>query len=437
MIERSTEETENDDYVFAKKPISYASVIQVRDENNTDTEEKTNHRPPTKTKTKKITIVIPSGGLIIQRVFLMFIFCFVAYDQGKLFGETISRQSIRHDDTILDIPITTTEETTNATTNTPERQGKIAFTTIEETTNSTTYSSQEVYRTIQGRSNKQRKIMYVHVGKTGGYTTDRVFRSNCDWYVNSRPKSTCYANFPSVESMLSNLTASTIHIRHRGNTYDLLEETTTFLFSVRNPISRAVSAFDMDHIQNSKPKGVKVVKARNKFYNCFPTAEHLAQILDGNPEYIKDNNNNDVDIEMCKKKGLSALQGMAKTATNTHLKYNYQTYHDMTLRHRPNNEVFVIRTEHLWNDISQLDKFLGGTGNVDDISAFKHDHGSDKYVVKSKLTQSGKKIFCQILSQEIAIYKDLILRASNLEESEKVETLNQLKEDCGEVLDEV
>jgi hypothetical protein len=109
----------------------------------------------------------------------------------------------------------------------------------------------------------------------------------------------------------------------------------------------------------------------------------------------------------------------------------------MTLRHRPNNEVFVIRTEHLWNDISQLDKFLGGTGNFDDISAFKHDHGSDKYVVKSKLTQSGKKIFCHILSQEIAIYKDLIRRASNLEESEKVETLNQLKEDCGEESDEV
>jgi hypothetical protein len=186
----------------------------------------------------------------------------------------------------------------------------------------------------------------------------------------------------------------------------------------------------MDHIRNSAAKGLKAKKARSKFYGCFPTAQHLAQMLAAN---LTDGEHSQEEAKTarCRQKGLAVLRGLGGTATNTHLKYNYQTYYEYTLSHYPKKEVFVIRTEHLWDDMSRLDRLLGGSGQFDQ-SGHKFDHGSEKFAIKSKLSPDEKKIFCQILSPEIAIYKDLILRASNLEEWEKDESLNQLKEDCWE-----
>lgn len=58
--------------------------------------------------------------------------------------------------------------------------------------------------------------------------------------------------------------------------------------------------------------------------------------------------------------------------------------------------------------------------NLKNISSHKFTHGSDKYHVKSKLTQRGKEIFCCYLSNENAIYEDLLLKAINLNDKQKV-----------------
>ena len=288
-------------------------------------------------------------------------------------------------------------------------------------------------------TNSTRKIMYVHVGKTGGTTLDTVFRSNCAWYGLTEPRRRCYANFnnrnTSLDSVLSYLTKSTIHIRPRVHYKRWINETTTFLFSVRNPIARAVSAFDMDHIQNNNNNMTDQPKMRNArapLYECFPTAEHLAQGLYGNSR------NGTMDVkeqEQCRTTAWMVLTGnqtSQQAKVVTHLYHNYAYYKNLTLDQFPNREVMVVRTESLWQDISRLDVFLGGTGQFL-TSGHRFDHGrATQYRVKSRLTPQGKQYFCKALQDEIAIYRMLIERAVNLNATEKRQSIGAVQADCGE-----
>jgi hypothetical protein len=289
-------------------------------------------------------------------------------------------------------------------------------------------------------TNSTRQIMYIHIGKTGGYTLDTVFRSNCAWYGLEEPRSECWKNFnnqnTTTDSVLSHLTKATVHLAPRHHYDRWINDTTTFLFSIRNPIERAVSAFDMDHNQNNnltdKPN---LKRSRAPFYNCFPTAEHLAQEL-----FVKnatDDMNNTANKRSpprrkidCHSLGWNVLTGKRTANLVTHLNFNYQSYMNFTLDKFPDKEVMVVRTEYLWEDIAKLDVFLGGTGEFQK-AGHQFDHGRSTYVVKSKLTTEGKQNFCKALQDELAVYRMLIERAVNLDATEKGETLDALRKDCG------
>lgn len=295
-------------------------------------------------------------------------------------------------------------------------------------------------------TNESRILMYVHVGKTGGYSMDAVLYSNCAWYGLKEPKQECFRNFrnytlgpTSMGSHLSFFTRSTLHLAPRQAYHKWIDKTTTFLVSVRNPIDRVVSAFDMDHVGNnnnidnlnSQPQ---LTRKRRKFYRCFPTAEHLAQaIVDDD---INNNNRTDLEERQCSGKwARDALMGRLHNSGNvvTHLKYNYQYYANLTFGKYPDREIMVVRTKHLWHDLGRLDQspmMMNGTGNLTKMMGHHFDHGSSHYEVQSKLSKEGRRIFCDALREEIAIYRSLVERAVNLEEWEKSETLNQLRDDC-------
>ena len=54
-----------------------------------------------------------------------------------------------------------------------------------------------------------REILYLHVGKTGGATLDKIFRSNCEY---KSKKLRCLSELPEHESVLSHLTKYTVHV---------------------------------------------------------------------------------------------------------------------------------------------------------------------------------------------------------------------------------
>lgn len=209
------------------------------------------------------------------------------------------------------------------------------------------------------------------------------------------------------------------------------------MVTVRNPVSRVVSAFNMEHPRNTvkKKDGDTTISLlenvhhtfRTFYLECFPTVEHLAQrlLLLGN----KRNRRNTTDQE-CFVRGSKTLRGQGRPFVASHLKMNYGFYAKDTFGAYPERPVLVARTEHLWDDLKRIDLSLGGNG-VFSSAGLAVTHGSEKRAVRDGLSQMGKEIICCYISNELSIYENLVRRAINLSPSEKEETLGQVYQDCG------
>jgi hypothetical protein len=292
--------------------------------------------------------------------------------------------------------------------------------------------------------NKNLTLIYVHVGKTGGTTLDSVLRSNCEWYE-TRPgkRKKCLKKLQLnrlEESMVSKVTKATTHTDPRHDFKHQMSQTNGFLVTVRNPISRVVSAFNTEHPRNALAKKKNAANLENvhinlrKFYlNCFPTVEDLAQSLLA--YYNTRNNNNttsDAAAEECYLLGANTLQGRGNPFVASHLRTNYAFYAKYTFEPHPERPVLVARTEYLWEDMKRIDQsFLGGAGVfAKDGSAFTH--GSiKKRTVRDGLSPLGKEVVCCYIANELSIYEGLVRGALNLSPLEKEQTMSQVYQDCG------
>ena len=275
-----------------------------------------------------------------------------------------------------------------------------------------------------------RIIFYVHVGKTGGTTLSSVLRANCELYSKSGAQK-CISNFQRMqknESKLSSMVQKAMHINGRPARFTTKrpgDKVTTFLFTVRNPITRAVSGFDMNNPKNSGGKHSNVTHFF--YFKCFPTAQVLAEVLE--------NSTSETD-NLCYPLGKYTLQGGLGT-TNVlrdayQLKFNYGAFANLTIQKYPSKEIFVVRTEALWEDMADLEVALGGSHEqFENVKNIKEDYGSSKYSSKSRLTARGKQVLCCFLFRENEIFVELVQRAANLAESEKAQYIDRLYDDCG------
>ena len=302
-------------------------------------------------------------------------------------------------------------------------------------------------------SDIDRTILYLHVGKTGGMSLDRTLKANCDDKGSIKNRDSCYAALPETkyQSVLSNLTIGKVHARWYRR--DLQEKATSYLYSIRNPISRIVSAFNMCHVDNHR--GSRNNASLKIFYKkCFPTIEDLATVLHKNQtmEVTMDGSNTTYD---CLDVGKKALQGIKSNYSYPcHFLENYAFYTGPSSRRYPDKEILIVRTEFLWDDILLLEQALrsiaAGGHNVsssphndgDDITFVlgktfekaideKYSHGSEGYVTSLGLSAEGKKTICCYLSNENQIFEDLVRKAVNLDDMEKTEYLNVLYRNCG------
>ncbi len=272
-------------------------------------------------------------------------------------------------------------------------------------------------------------LMYVHIGKTGGTTLNTVLRSNCEWYNSAVAKQKCLQTRKGqMESMVSQRTKATMHTQPRKLFHQWIHQTTAFLVTIRNPIDRAVSAFYMEHPLNTGTELTNMHWSVSQFYqDCFPTIQHMAEILQKNHSRIK--NGTDMDSN-CYDRGKKTLLGKGRPSVASHLRLNYAFYGRHTFLKYPEIPVLVARTETLWEDMMQIDQFLGGNGILPS-SGSVHTHGSEKYSISSGLSKQGKKILCCFLATELAIYETLLRRAINLSPIEKEATANRVYDDCG------
>jgi len=307
-------------------------------------------------------------------------------------------------------------------------------------------------------ASKNRSIVYVHVGKTGGTTLDGVFRSNCEWYRDGKQGKKCFQSLKKGNhgSLLSQLTKRTIHTAQRNDDWKWIRDnSTTFLFTVRNPIARAVSAFNFDHPTNVPTGNDYWDHLKDIFYGkCFPTVEDLSIILTNKndtkkvtvQDFVKKGINSTID---CFEVGTKVLEGNGHVLMNGHLSKNYESYTTWTTTRYPDKEVFVIRTEELWNDVEALNHALvvaeeNQTDHKNETPSLSFaytsrtniSHGSETFSVSSGLSKEGRAILCCYLSNENKLFEELVRRAVNLAKLEKEKYLDQLYSDCGIPIEE-
>eukprot|EP01082_Thalassiosira_pseudonana_P013969 g12033.t1 g12033 contig6:1083733-1085054(-) len=147
-------------------------------------------------------------------------------------------------------------------------------------------------------------------------------------------------------------------------------------------------------------------------------------------------------ISWTKKKGshqrdisLDCVQLCRDIATGTtdnihHVRWNYQSFlNDLS----PEKEVFAIRTTHLWNDWVTVNNILGST---EDVSVPEKGTEEDtvnarrSLPVRNNLTPEGREILCQLLREEIRVYVSMLNRAVNLSNDDVQSSLDGVKNNC-------
>jgi hypothetical protein len=99
--------------------------------------------------------------------------------------------------------------------------------------------------------------------------------------------------------------------------------------------------------------------------------------------------------------------------------------------------VLVLRTESLEQDFVALDRYLGGDDDRDD-QPIRFLEPQNQHLVTGQvhhgttLSSSVAKLqLCCAIRDEIDIYVRLLQLAVNLEDSSKLDTLNQVASSCG------
>ncbi|KAL3809244.1 hypothetical protein ACHAXA_007068 [Cyclostephanos tholiformis] len=286
------------------------------------------------------------------------------------------------------------------------------------------------------------RMYLIHVGKAGGTTLIRALRlsetinsvkcmaaggSILDvGIVDHSHDDACYGRRSSMSS--SELERRILGYYHMwghglrdGERTWLLENTNVFLYTVREPIDRLASAYNFHkHLYH----GGNSANAYPRFYDeCFPNSSFNDVIDALRLGTIS---------EDCAMLGADVLRGRIYHGGGRHFRFNYEYYTRKTTEVSPDHAVAVIRTSELWRDASNLDVMIGGTGNFGDRYGARYTHGSDAYKIPydGHLDVDNATYLCCLVYADMEAYQRLILRAANLDGTQKRETLNGLLRRC-------
>ena len=303
------------------------------------------------------------------------------------------------------------------------------------------------------------QIYFVHVGKTGGATVVHALLDleqmiavlKCRTALLKKIKKMASANFTLKEEACrdpvrnGNSSAFSKHVvghlhKFGDQTYGrswslgkwkrewLLDHTDTFVYSVRDPVDRIVSAYNYH-----RHEGRWMGNGRNfsAIRDCFPDGvEQLAAAARHGGGRTSPPRCRGIAARLVR--GLPA-KGEKMYWWGAHFLFNYQYYAREALGKRSGRPVGVIRTEHLGDDVRRLDAALGGDGMVGNATA-RHTHGSDAwtgaFAYDNALSPAGRTTLCCLLRDELAAYQDLVLRAFNLDEEQKRDTVTRVLEHC-------
>ena len=305
-----------------------------------------------------------------------------------------------------------------------------------------------------------RVIAFLHIGKTSGSTISVNIRRGCHeccmqactgrtdgWTLN--------------ETIASQRIQSYYHKEFIP--HDKLNQITTIVTAVRNPISRFISAFAYEHPLNGRT--TKLIHRREVWeqFSCFPKLSHLIKAAKGLAEIrwnkahlnaLRAQAKQDNTVQFgkiyslpkrvqevvqptnCTELAMTAF-GMIQTTKDVqkllmygqhpfvnHMTFDYRQYYQSM---PPEKELFVLRQEHLWKDWEHINFLLGKDNpNYRDWPAVPPFQRVERNVSHHYSTPERWKLhdtqeqrwLCDLLHDEIRTYLMIIMRAVNLNEDD-------------------
>ncbi|KAL7503251.1 hypothetical protein ACHAXN_001061 [Cyclotella atomus] len=262
-----------------------------------------------------------------------------------------------------------------------------------------------------------KKTCFVHVGKTAGSTVGCAIGFN----LHCSSKVTAAGVFPMYAT----------HMFH-AQMYDCEDDSAFFVFVVRNPVERMISAFNYDNPSKDWGKfrveyGEKHYQFRKKLYmDCpFNTFDDLAQLG------LSSNGNATAE---CRNRAAAAIEGTEHFGC--HFFFNYQ-YH---LEAVPTDAtIMTIRTEHLVEDWNSVEYNLGGEreilGTDQTVLTYTNVNTASGDEFKH-LSNDSMELICERLCNEIQVYKKILRRSINLSEKQVNESIEELIKSCANAASE-
>ena len=257
-----------------------------------------------------------------------------------------------------------------------------------------------------------KKACFVHVGKTAGSTVGCSLGFNLHCAV------------PKVQApgVLPHYTTNMFH----AQMYDCDDETTSFfIFVVRHPLDRWISAFNYDNPSRDwegfrRFFGEKHFQFRSQLYaECpFNTVNDVGEALSAE--------SNVTDI--CKRRAEASIDGTEHFGC--HHYFNYQFHLEAIPK---NATIMTLRTEHLVEDWNSVEFNLGGgkevLGKGNKVIAHNNVNNASDDKLKY-LSDQSKRMICSKLCNEIQIYKKILRLSINLNETQVQDSIDELLSSC-------
>ena len=301
---------------------------------------------------------------------------------------------------------------------------------------------------------------FVHVGKAGGSTLSALLKFGCHSFALQK----CDGRYLPNETAVSKL-VTYYHTPDFMNKKLYHSHYEFYLFSLRDPMARAISVYCYEHPYNTyveqnpeayaklltnfnsseavfaykreqwKNMHTRFPKQRKinnylKLYDCFPDLETYANLLDNVDNFTSG------EWEGFAEKG--DCENVAKLTMHHGAPSAIQHQHwDLSLiinggdrDYLANKTVLVVRTEHQNDDWVGANQYLGQEGTISEPTHKLRDSSAIDFPIKKDLSEEGRKKLCMALNGEYKIYLKVLAEAVNLSLGDKYDSLQHSRTNC-------
>lgn len=288
-------------------------------------------------------------------------------------------------------------------------------------------------------SNETRNVILIEPDMIATETIFKFsFHAGCFTMRNRETRNNCNNNAPytKLDSILKNV--NVLYHPRFGATRDA----TTLFLNLRHPVDRLITWYNYSHPDNCSNQSLGCLTKRkiekdpggwefHFFRRCFSSLDKLIGTYKKDyTEGYTDNNFNSTCTYLADKL-VSGERDENEIAI--HMAANLRHYHTNTLAMYPFKETWVVRTDHVYEDLNALEVLLGGEDSQYGGSEFFSSITKyvDKYLVKQPVQPDVAKLLCCVLIDDLVVYNDVLNRAENLDDFSKYDEWNDVMKRCG------